>query len=193
MARAKSKSGRKSGGRKKKSSSKRGRSAASRARVGTSRKSARKTGRRKTGGARKTTRGRKTARKSTARKSGGRKTSRRAAGARARTTRTVARKQSRSSGQRGRKSLSSPTSSSLNLGGDDEDSGNERGGGQVEGEGSYTASRHFRTAQTDFVRRNRGNIARMGNEAETALEGREGDELRAAEEQARSHSAGDDE
>jgi len=81
----------------------------------------------------------------------------------------------------------------MNLGGEGEDSGNDDSGGQIEGEGSYTASRHFRTAQSDFIRRNRGNIARMGKEAETALEGREGDELRAAEDRARSHSAGDDE
>jgi hypothetical protein len=32
----------------------------------------------------------------------------------------------------------------------------------------------------------------MGKDAEAALEGREGDELRSAEEEARSHSAGDD-
>jgi len=81
----------------------------------------------------------------------------------------------------------------MNMGGEGEDNGNDGGDGQVEGEGSYTASRHFRTAQSDFVRRNRGNIARMGQEAEAALEGREGDELRAAEDRARSHSADDDE
>jgi hypothetical protein len=72
------------------------------------------------------------------------------------------------------------------------DAGGEGGGGRNEGEGSYTASRHFRTAQTGFVQRNRGRIARMGKEAEAALESREGDELRSAEDEARSHSAGDD-
>ena len=65
----------------------------------------------------------------------------------------------------------------------------ENGGGHIEGEGSYTASRHFRTAQTDFVRRNRDNIGRMGKDAEAALEGPEGNELRAAENEARSHAA----
>jgi hypothetical protein len=68
----------------------------------------------------------------------------------------------------------------------------KEGGGQLEGEGSYTASRHFRTAQTGFVQRNRGRISRIGKEAEAALEGGEGDVLRGAEEEARSRSAGDD-
>ena len=73
------------------------------------------------------------------------------------------------------------------VGGDGEGSG-----GRNEGEGSYTASRHFRNAQTGFIQRNRSRIARMGKEAEAALEGREGDELKSAEDEARSHSAGDD-
>ncbi|HEY1638023.1 MAG TPA: hypothetical protein VGF62_05830 [Rhizomicrobium sp.] len=70
---------------------------------------------------------------------------------------------------------------------------NDGGGGQLEGEGSYTASRHFRKAETDFIRRNRDRIGRLGKEAEAALEGPEGDRLRSAELEARSHSAGDEE
>ena len=68
----------------------------------------------------------------------------------------------------------------------------EGGGGQLEGEGSYTASRHFRKAQTDFIQRNRDRIGRLGKEAEAALEGSEGDELRGAEMEARSHAAEED-
>jgi hypothetical protein len=185
MARTKSKSGRKTGGGRKKATSKRGgrkTSASTRSKTG-ARKAASKRG-----GTRKATRktaARKTGRKATAR--GG--TRGRSAGASARSTRTAARKTSRSSGQRGRKSRSSQTSGPDTMGGE---GGESEEGGQLEGEGSYTASRHFRTAQTGFVQRNRGRIARMGKEAEAALEGREGAELRGAEDEARSHSAGDD-
>ena len=61
------------------------------------------------------------------------------------------------------------------------------------GEGNYTASREFIRDQTGFVRKNRRNIPKMGREAEEALEGREGAELRAAETEAASHAAGEDE
>lgn len=63
----------------------------------------------------------------------------------------------------------------------------------MHGEGNYTASRNFDREQQGFVRRNRRNIAKMGKEAEQALEGSQGDELRAAEEQAKSHAAGETE
>ena len=119
-------------------------------------------------------------RKKAASKRGGRKT-----GTSARSTRTTARKTSRASGARGRKSRTSQTSGAPG-------SGAASTGGQVEGEGSYTASRHFRKAQTDFVRRNRGRIGKMGKDAEAALEGSQGAELREAEDEARSHAAAEE-
>jgi hypothetical protein len=64
------------------------------------------------------------------------------------------------------------------------------GGDNIHGEGNYEASRNFRSEQTDFVKRNRRKIAKMGKEAEAALDGREGDELREAEAEASSHAAG---
>lgn len=194
MARTKSKSGRRGGGSRKKSSSKRvGRSSASaRSKTGARRKSASKRGGRKT--ARKTAARKRSARKSTARKSSARKSSRRTAGARARSTRNAARKPSRSSGQRGRKPRTSQTFDADAQGGEGGGSQPEGGiDGQLEGEGSYTASRHFRKAQTDFIQRNRDRLGRLGKEAEAALDGSEGDQLRGAELEARSHSAGDEE
>lgn len=65
-------------------------------------------------------------------------------------------------------------------------------GSAVFGEGNYTASREFRRDQTQFVRRNRDKIPEMGQRAATALEGEEGSELKQAEENARSHAAGEE-
>lgn len=56
---------------------------------------------------------------------------------------------------------------------------------KLEGEGSYTATRNFDKAQESFVKRNRGKIAKLGRDAETALEGPEGKSLRAAEKKAK--------
>jgi len=53
----------------------------------------------------------------------------------------------------------------------------------VIGEGNYTASRNFRNEETSFIRNNRGEIAAKAKEAEAALEGPEGDELRRADEE----------
>ncbi|HEY4126122.1 MAG TPA: hypothetical protein VGM36_15975 [Rhizomicrobium sp.] len=53
----------------------------------------------------------------------------------------------------------------------------------VIGEGNYTASRNFRQNETSFIRNNRGEIAAKAKEAEAALEGPEGDELRRADEE----------
>ena len=53
----------------------------------------------------------------------------------------------------------------------------------VIGEGNYTASRNFRKEETSFIRNNRGEIAAKAKEAEAALEGPEGDELRRADEE----------
>lgn len=55
--------------------------------------------------------------------------------------------------------------------------------GEVIGEGNYTASRNFRNEETSFIRNNREEIARKAKEAERALDGPEGDELRRADEE----------
>ena len=55
----------------------------------------------------------------------------------------------------------------------------------LEGEGSYTATRNFDKAQQSFVKANRGRIAKLGKDAEKALEGPEGKSLRAAEKKAK--------
>jgi hypothetical protein len=59
---------------------------------------------------------------------------------------------------------------------------------EVFGEGNYTASREFREEQTDFVKKNRARIPALAKEAEKELEGPQGDELRRAEDEARSHA-----
>jgi hypothetical protein len=55
----------------------------------------------------------------------------------------------------------------------------------LEGEGSYTATRNFDKAQQDFVKKNKGRIAKLGKDAEAALEGPEGKSLRDAEKKAK--------
>jgi hypothetical protein len=52
---------------------------------------------------------------------------------------------------------------------------------QVVGEGDYAASRAFLKDQSSFVEKNRDRIADLGQAAEKALEGPEGDDLRDAE------------
>lgn len=59
---------------------------------------------------------------------------------------------------------------------------------QVMGEGDYQASRKFLKDEANFVKRHNSEIPQMGKAAEAALEGPQGGELRAAEEEARSHS-----
>jgi len=49
------------------------------------------------------------------------------------------------------------------------------------GEGDYAASRKFDKDQSSFVAKNKANIPAMGQEAERALEGPQGDMLRDAE------------
>ncbi|HWF63003.1 MAG TPA: hypothetical protein VN685_00160 [Rhizomicrobium sp.] len=56
------------------------------------------------------------------------------------------------------------------------------------GEGDYQASRSFLKDQGDFVKRHSSEIPGMGKAAEAALEGPQGDQLRAAEDEARGHS-----
>jgi hypothetical protein len=64
---------------------------------------------------------------------------------------------------------------------------------QIVGEGDYQASRNFLKDEAEFVRRHAKEIPALGKEAEAALEGPEGGELRAAEEEARSHNKAGDE
>jgi hypothetical protein len=59
---------------------------------------------------------------------------------------------------------------------------------QIVGEGDYQASRSFLKDESNFVRRHSAEIPAMGKEAEAALDGLEGNQLRAAEEEAKSHS-----
>src|ERR1700733_3993533 len=59
---------------------------------------------------------------------------------------------------------------------------------QIVGEGDYQASRSFLKDEANFVKRHSAEIPAMGKAAETALDGPEGASLRAAEEEARSHS-----
>jgi len=58
----------------------------------------------------------------------------------------------------------------------------------IHGEGNYSAARRFREGEEKFVKRNRDNIPEMAKKAEAATKGKSGEELRKAEEQARSHS-----
>ena len=62
---------------------------------------------------------------------------------------------------------------------------------QIVGEGDYQASRSFLKDQAEFVKRHASEIPGMGKEAEAALEGPQGDQLRAAEDEARGHAAGE--
>ncbi|HXR95540.1 MAG TPA: hypothetical protein VN718_06665 [Rhizomicrobium sp.] len=59
---------------------------------------------------------------------------------------------------------------------------------QIVGEGDYQASRSFLKDQSGFVKRHASEIPAMGKDAEAALEGPQGGQLRAAEDEARSHS-----
>ncbi len=49
------------------------------------------------------------------------------------------------------------------------------------GEGNYKASKRFRTKEEAFIKTNKARIPAMAKAAEAALDGPEGDELRAAE------------
>jgi hypothetical protein len=59
---------------------------------------------------------------------------------------------------------------------------------RIVGEGDYAASRKFDKDQAGFVKRNKAKIPAMGKAAEAALDGPEGDSLRAAEQEAMNRS-----
>jgi hypothetical protein len=60
------------------------------------------------------------------------------------------------------------------------------------GEGNYKASKRFRQAEEKFIAGHRSEIPALGKAAEDALDGPEGDALRAAEAKAAGHAAGQD-
>ncbi len=59
---------------------------------------------------------------------------------------------------------------------------------EIFGEGNYTATRNFDKAERAFVERNKSRIPAMAKDAEKALEGSQGNELREAEAEAASRS-----
>ena len=59
---------------------------------------------------------------------------------------------------------------------------------QIAGEGDYEASRAFLKDQAGFVQKNKADIPAMGREAEEALDGPSGDDLRSAEASAAARS-----
>ncbi|HEY1614071.1 MAG TPA: hypothetical protein VGF97_10310 [Rhizomicrobium sp.] len=69
------------------------------------------------------------------------------------------------------------------------ESANGKGSARGEiGEGNYTASRNFDRKQADFVKAHKTQIPDLGKQAEAALDGKEGEDLRRAEDEARSHA-----
>jgi hypothetical protein len=60
--------------------------------------------------------------------------------------------------------------------------------GDVRGEGNYSASRRFDEAEQKFVKDHKAGIPAKGKEAEKALEGKEGEDLRKAAEKAKTHA-----
>ena len=56
----------------------------------------------------------------------------------------------------------------------------------LEGEGSYAAARNYDKGTEQFIAKNKSKISRMAHDAEVALDGPEGNELRAAESEGRS-------
>ena len=73
---------------------------------------------------------------------------------------------------------------------DADDGDNEDAEDANEGEGNKSADRRYRAGVARTVES--GQVGRKAKEAEQALAGKEGDELRRAEEQGRRHSHGED-
>ena len=65
--------------------------------------------------------------------------------------------------------------------------------GQNQGEGNYDASRRFDADEQDFIDKNRDALPKLAKDAEEALDGPEGEELRAADEESKARGAGMDE
>ncbi len=66
----------------------------------------------------------------------------------------------------------------------------QAGGQQNEGEGNKTAAREYNKGTTEFAKS--GNVEAKAREAKKAIEGAEGEKLRAAEREGQSHSHGED-
>ena len=60
----------------------------------------------------------------------------------------------------------------------------------VQGEGNYSASRRFDEREQKFVKDHKAEIPQKGKEAEQALDGKEGEDLRKAEDKAKGHAHG---
>jgi hypothetical protein len=60
---------------------------------------------------------------------------------------------------------------------------------KIQGEGDYDAARRFDADEKAFVEKNSAAIPGLAKEAEDALDGPEGEELRKAEAEGKSHSA----
>jgi hypothetical protein len=59
---------------------------------------------------------------------------------------------------------------------------------KIKGEGDYEASRRFDADEKDFVDKNRAKIPELAKDAAKALDGPEGEDLRDAEAEGKSHS-----
>jgi hypothetical protein len=67
---------------------------------------------------------------------------------------------------------------------------NERTEGKNQGEGDYASARVYNEHQRQF--NESGKMEKAAKDAEKAIEGKEGDELRRAEEEGKRHSHGED-
>ncbi|MEP6867255.1 MAG: hypothetical protein ABJA20_01950 [Novosphingobium sp.] len=61
---------------------------------------------------------------------------------------------------------------------------------KVEGEGSYEATKDYDEDVSDFLKRRGGEVEKLAKDAEAALDGPEGEDLRAAEQEARDRAKG---
>jgi hypothetical protein len=73
---------------------------------------------------------------------------------------------------------------------DDKANRDKRLGGENQGEGDYKSARVYNEHQKQF--NESGKIEKAAKDAEKAIEGKEGDELRRAEEAGKSRSHGED-
>ena len=73
----------------------------------------------------------------------------------------------------------------------DSGKGSDKGsGGANEGEGNRTAARHYEEATRDFVKK--GGVDEKAREAARAVDGPEGEALKRAEREGKSHAHGED-
>jgi hypothetical protein len=59
---------------------------------------------------------------------------------------------------------------------------------KIEGEGSYSGAREYEERMQDFIKRKGSQIESLAEDAEEALDGAEGDELKRAEEEGKSRA-----